>query len=55
MHGFEKLHHMKETLCNKRIQYINMLPFKVWSMTQLDKVLSSLKKNKSKDPYSLIN
>ena len=32
-----------------------MLPYQDWSLHQLELVLTSLKRNKSKDPYGLIN
>ena len=31
-----------------------MIPFQEWSLIQLDKVLSTLKKKKSCDPYGLV-
>ena len=52
--GYESLKYLKDELCHVRLQYIESLPFEPWKMDQLEKVLKSLKKGKSKDPYGLI-
>ena len=51
----EELKNLKEELFHLRIQYVNTLPINFWTQGDLLKVLSSLKKGKSKDPYGLIS
>ena len=53
--GFEELRTLKEHLCSKRLELVRMKPFQPWGENDLEKVLHSLKKNKSRDPHSLIN
>ena len=52
---FEDLMKMKERLFQFRLSYVNLKPFTLWNENDLLKVLSSLKKGKSKDPYGLIS
>ena len=52
--GFENLKCLKEELCQKLIQLVKMIPYKEWTMNQLENVLKTIKKNKAQDPYGLI-
>ena len=52
---FEELRSLKNLLCAKRLELVKMKPFQPWGIQDLEKVLKSLKMNKSRDPYSLIN
>ena len=46
---------LKEELCEKRLKFASMNKSKSWDSAKLHKVLSSLKKNKSRDAHGLIN
>ena len=46
---------MKLRLCELRLEFVKLVKTKVWSEKDLIKVLSSLKKNKSRDPHELVN
>jgi hypothetical protein len=52
---FEELKCLKEQLCAKRLELVKMKPYQPWGKDDLEKVLKSLKKNKSRDPHYLIN
>ena len=52
---FEELKKLKETLFELRLSLVKKRKSKPWSMKDLDVVLKSLKKNKSRDPHGLIN
>ena len=52
---FEQLKNWKEELCFKRLKLVKSMQFEPWTNQDLEKVLISLKNNKSRDPYSLIN
>ena len=54
----ENLKHIKdakEVLCAKRLEIAKSKKTPPWSMADLEKVLKSLKKQKSRDPYGLAN
>ena len=46
---------LKEELCEKRLLYASLNKSERWDSTKLLKILSSLKKNKSRDAHGLIN
>ena len=52
---FEELKCLKEELCSKRLELVKMKPYHPWGKDDLERVLKSLKKNKSRDPHYLIN
>ena len=52
---FSYLKDLKETLFDIRLEVAKRTKSKPWSESDLDKVLNSLKKNKSRDPHGLIN
>ena len=49
------IYFLKSELWKYRLQYMRKNKSKQWSMTQLEKVLKSLKNNKSMDPNGMIN
>ena len=49
------LKQLKEELWSKRLEYVETQKTKDWTFHDLEKVLKSLKNNKSRDPYCLIN
>ena len=53
--GFVKLKVWKEELCKKRLQIASSTKSAPWNQNQLLKVLTKLKKGKSRDPHGLIN
>ena len=53
--GFDKLKVWKEELCKKRLQIASSTKSAPWNQNQLLKVLTKLKKGKSRDPHGLIN
>ena len=53
--GLEEHQEMREELFNLRLDETKHNKSKPWTMNQLIKVLSSLKKGKSRDPLDLIN
>ena len=53
--GYEELKSLKESLFKLRLKLCKSVKSEPWSESQLDKVLSSLKNNKSRDPHGLIN
>ena len=46
---------LKEELCEKRLLYASLNKSEKWDKVKLHKILSSLKKNKSRDAQGLIN
>ena len=52
---FSYLKQLKETLFELRLKLVKSRKSKPWSESDLDRVLKSLKKNKSCDPHGLIN
>ena len=50
-----QLQHLKEKLCKKRLELAEHKKSEPWTHKQLDKVLSSLKNGKCRDPEGLIN
>ena len=52
---YQQLRDLKEELCQKRLQLVKMKPYQPWKMQDLEKVIKSLKNNKSRDPHSLVN
>ena len=52
---FEELKKLKEALFELRLRLVKQRKSKPWSMSDLDVVLKSLKKNKSRDPHGLFN
>ena len=46
---------MKEQLCELRLKFSSLNKSSLWTRAQLDKVLSSLKSNKSRDPHGIVN
>ena len=46
---------LKEELCEKRLLYASLNKSGKWDKVKLHKILSSLKKNKSRDAQGLIN
>ena len=52
---FSELKCLKETLFNLRLKLSKLTKSEPWKESNLNKVLSSLKKNKSRDPHGLIN
>ena len=46
---------LKLTLCNLRLNLVQLVKSDKGSNQDMDKVLSSLKRNKSRDPQKLIN
>ena len=53
--GFLELKMLKETLFGLRLKLAKLRKSKTWTERDLDLVLKSLKKNKSRDPHGLIN
>ena len=53
--GLELIKTLKEELCKKRLEFVKLLPNTKWNNDDLQKVLKSLKMNKSRDPHYLIN
>ena len=51
----EKLEKLKNELWEKRLEKISKVKTEDWTLKQLEKVLKSLKKNKSRDPNGWIN
>ena len=51
----EYLRFLKEKLWSKRLEYSKRKKTKDWKMESLDKVLKSLKNNKSRDPHGFVN
>ena len=45
----------KEVLCEKRLKLASFVKTPPWNMTDLDKVLKNLKKNKARDPIGYCN
>ena len=57
-HEFLEIQSLKENLCHKRLQRLQLVQldnFQQWITIDIDRVLSSLKNNKSRDPHNLIN
>ena len=52
---FKELEILKEELCKRRLDFSKLNKSEAWDSEKLQKVLSSLKKNKSRDPFGLIN
>ena len=52
---FSCVRFLKERLCSKRLEYSRRNKSKDWTMSDLEKVLKSLKLNKSRDPHGLLN
>ena len=52
---FLEIQSLKEMLCKKRLELVKLEEIPDWKISDIDKVLSSLKKNKSRDPHQLIN
>ena len=52
---YSNLKKLKEELCSKRLDYARMNKTKDWTIYDLEKVLSSLKINKSRDPHGFLN
>ena len=52
---FLEIQSLKEKLCHKRLQLVRLANFQQWTTIDIDRVLSSLKNNKSRDPHNLIN
>ena len=46
---------LKEELCELRLRCSSLNKSALWTRAHLDKVLSSLKKNKSRDPHGMVN
>ena len=53
--GLEDMREEKENLCEERLKLCQKNKTSKWTMIQLEKVLSGLKINKSRDPYGLAN
>lgn len=53
--GLENLRDLKEELWERRSELLEEVKSDDWSMEELEKVLGSLKINKSRDPHGLIN
>jgi hypothetical protein len=51
----QELQQLKEILCEKRLDLVKHIKSKTWSMAQLERMLSSLKKKKCRDPQGYIN
>ena len=51
----QEMEHMKEILCERRLNIVKHIKSEPWSMRQLYKVLISLKKKKCCDPQGYIN
>ena len=54
MPGLEMLKVLKDELCHRHLQLVEMEEYDDWKAENLDHVLNLLKKNKNKDPYGLI-
>ena len=52
---FSYVKSLKEKLCSKRLEYCRKRKSKDWKLKDLEKVLNSLKLNKSRDPHGLLN
>ena len=52
---FSYLKQLKETLFELRLELVKSRKSKPWNERDLDRVLKTLKKNKSRDPHGLIN
>ena len=50
----EELKKLKETLCSKRLEMASLRKSNPWTEKDLNRVLSKLKNNKSRDPHQLI-
>ena len=50
-----QLQHLKEKLCNKRIEIAKHVKTEPWTLEQLEKVLKSLKNGRCRDPQGFIN
>ena len=52
---FSYLKYLKEELCSRRLEYTKKIKTRDWTMEDLDKVLKSLKPNKSRYPHGFVN
>ena len=52
-HDFLEIQNLKETLCFKRLQLVRLENVHKWTTIEIDRALSSLKNNKSRDPHNL--
>ena len=52
---FSYLKSLKEELFTRRLEYVQKKKTEPWTPSQLEKTLSSLKNNKSRDPHGLVN
>ena len=53
--GYEEIQELTENLCKARLEITENLKTENWTMQDLEKVLSKLKKNKARDPSGLAN
>ena len=53
--NFSYLKFLKEELCSRRLEYTKKIKTRDWNIEDLDKVLKSLKPNKSRDPHGFLN
>ena len=42
-------------MCKRRLEYVRKIKTEPWTESQLNKVLASLKNDKSRDPHGLVN
>ena len=54
-YDFKEIQNLKETLCFKRLELVRLESAPFWTKIDIDRALTSLKNNKSRDPHNLIN
>ena len=53
--GYEWMRELKENLCQSRLNITKDSEYVPWSLLDLEKVLSKLKRNKARDPHGHVN